>query len=258
MDASRPITPTIDIFRAASVNVVMGTAVFTGLGGLAGSSIGVLKSQPAIPLAFATSLNTGIFSFSFFSCREYLIHPLFNYLQFYPLESSPHTRNIVSTSIAGLTTGTVVSYFARGSRNALRSGLTLGLGCVVIQSMFNEAQLVRIKTLAWSEERRAILEEMDSAQVAEQVPSEPIPTFTRHISSPVPSVPSRETFSERSDRLIGSGIAWLRDSLARVSPVKKMDDATYQEKLAQRLHAIEKERRDVSVELEKLESLREK
>lgn len=32
-----------------------------------GSSLGVVRNVPAIPLAFATTLNTGVFSFTFFS-----------------------------------------------------------------------------------------------------------------------------------------------------------------------------------------------
>ncbi|KAL8293729.1 hypothetical protein RQP46_000430 [Phenoliferia psychrophenolica] len=254
MASTRLEPPTLETLRAASVQVVVGSVAFAGLGGLAGSTIGVVRNVPAIPLAFATSLNTGVFAFTFFSFREYLVHPLFTSLHFHPLDESPHTRNLVSTSLAGLSAGTLVSYFARGSRGAGRSGATLALGCTVVQSIVNEADLLRIKTLAWSEERQRILADIDAGIATESV--ETPPSYTRSISSPVPSVPSRETFSERSDRLIGGGVGWFKDALARVSPVKKMDDAEYKEKLSQRLEVIEREKAELAMELEKLEVMR--
>lgn len=72
----------------------------------------------------------------------------------------------------------------------------------------------------------------------------------------MPSVPSRETFSERSDRLIGGAVEWMKESLARVSPLKKMDDGDYKEKLAQRLEVLDREKSELAQELEKLEALR--
>lgn len=173
-----------------------------------------------------------------------------------PLDQSPHTQNLVSTSLAGLSAGTVVSYFARGSRGAGRSGATLALGCTVVQSIVNEADLLRIKSLAWSEERQRILADLDAGTAVELPSAESPPSYTRSISSPVPSVPSRETFSERSDRLIGGGVEWFKGALARVNPLKKMDDGEYREKLGQRLEVIEREKSELARELDKLEALR--
>ena len=45
-------------------------------------------------------------------------------------------------------------------------------------------------------------------------------------------------------------------ALARVNPLKKMDDGEYREKLGQRLEVIEREKSELARELDKLEALR--
>ncbi|KAK4699298.1 hypothetical protein P7C70_g6965, partial [Phenoliferia sp. Uapishka_3] len=225
-------SPTVAMLQAASIKVVGGSVVFGNW----------------------TWWTRRIHNWS--CIREYLIHPLFASFHLSPLNSSPHTHNLVSTSLAGLSAGTLVSYFARGPKGAGRSGATLALGCTVVQSIVNEADLMRIKTLAWSEERQRILADLDAANGRAEEQGEVPPTYTREISSPVPSVPSRETFSERSDRLIGGGVGWFKDFLGRVSPVKKMDDADYKEKLGERLEVIKKEKAELARELSELEAMR--
>lgn len=145
---------------------------------------------------------------------------------------------------------------------SLRAGVTLGLGCTCAQSVANELGIVRIKLLAWGEEREARLAAMDEidAQVAGQDPlaetKEAPPTYTRPISSPRPSVPSRETFSERSDRLISTAWSGMWEKLGRLAPLKKMDEGEYVERLEKRLAEIEEERRLVAEERKELETRR--
>lgn len=79
------------------------------------------------------------------------------------------------------------------------------------------------------------------------------PTYTRSISSPTPSVPSRETFSERSDRLFGSAFVGLTDFLARISPVKKMDDEEYEKALRSRLSEIDLHKQRLEDEMNELD-----
>jgi hypothetical protein len=43
-----------------------------GLGGIVGAATGVARGIEAIPASFKTSLNTGIFSFTFFSKSSFL------------------------------------------------------------------------------------------------------------------------------------------------------------------------------------------
>ena len=145
---------------------------------------------------------------------------------------------------------------------SLRAGVTLGLGCTLAQSVMNELGVVRIKLLAWGEEREARLAAMDEidAQVAGQGPlaetKEAPPTYTRPISSPRPSVPSRKTFSERSDRLISTAWSSIWEKLGRLAPLKKMDEGEYVERLEKRLAEIEEERRLVAEERKELETRR--
>lgn len=191
--------------------------------------------------------------------REYAINPLLTtmYLQFPALDSlpsSPRTNNILSTSIAGLGAGTAFSIATKGTFvGAGRAGLTLSLGCTLLQGIVNEASLFRITALTWSEERTRALAALDASSSPSPPTSQtPPPTYTRDISDPKPSVPSRETFSERSDRLIGGSFVWLTDSLARISPVTKMEEGDYVEKLEGRLREVKAEQELVTKELEEL------
>lgn len=155
-------------------------------------------------------------------------------------------------------------------KGSFKAGLTLGLGCTVLQGVVNEFSLLRIRTLVWSEERKELLRELDAKEVlalsnqsnsknedgtSNSNSSEPIPTYTRDINNPTPNVPSRETFSERSDRLIGGSFNSFKRGLERISPVRKMEDEDYEKALDSRLSGIEKEREEIRIELEELRKL---
>lgn len=116
--------------------------------------------------------------------------------------------------------------------------------------------MMRIKAIAWGEERDKILagNEASSAGEGEGEEKEAPPSYTRSISSPKPSVPSRETFSERSDRLIGSAFDSFKTGLGRLSPVKKMEEGDYERLLREKLAAVESEREQVRREREELEA----
>lgn len=134
-----------------------------------------------------------------------------------------------------------------------RAGLTLGIGCTVLQSIVNEGGLLRIRTIHWAEERDRVLAELDAGKKG--VKGETPPTYTRDIADPRPNVPSRETFSERSDRLIGGGVGWLRDGLARISPVSKMEEGDYERTLGEKEARIGREREEIGREMRELEEL---
>lgn len=183
------------------------------------------------------------------------------------IEIPTRTNNILSTSIAGTITGTLFSYFSKGgiAKGSFKAGLTLGLGCTVVQGIVNEFSLLRIRTLVWSEERKELLKELDAREAlalsnqnedgTSSNSNEPIPTYTRDINNPIPNVPSRETFSERSDRLIGGSFNSFKRGLERISPVRKMEDEDYEKALDDRLSGIEKEREEVRNELAELRKL---
>lgn len=83
-------------------------------------------------------------------------------------------------------------------------------------------------------------------------------TTAPHPSSPDFSDPGRETFSERSDRLIASGWGWTKRQVAKVTPLKRLEDGEYERKLKGVLEGIEEEKKRVRkerIELEGLEAM---
>lgn len=146
----------------------------------------------------------------------------------------------------------------------MRAATTLALGCTVVQGIVNESDGIRIRLLLWGEERQRILQELDAAKVSSATGGRtgedsmakeiilPPPTYSRSIDSPTPSVPSRETFSERSDRLLSTAFVSLTDSLARISPVRKMDDEDYELALIKRLKSVDEHRSKLEAEMVEL------
>ncbi|GAA5931356.1 hypothetical protein JCM3775_005003 [Rhodotorula graminis] len=296
----RPPTSLLDYtLRTAPLNIVYGTAASTTLGAAAGAATGVVRDQPAIPAAFRTAIRTGVFSFSFFSIREYALIPLLTHLSLHPSPlppspssspapppPNPHTANLVPTTLSALIAGTAFSAYQRPAPPLLhaRAGLTLALGCAALQCVVNEADLLRIKMLLRGEERarvRRFEEEVageGAATISGAGPSSlppppgaspaPAPTPappsspTHPIASPpshhIASDPGRETFSERSDRLISSAWAWARLQASRLSPVTQLDEDEYARRLRERLERVKRERERVREEREELERVGER
>lgn len=199
--------------------------------------------------------------------REYLINPALTQLALRPspfanpltdTPPSPHTANLLPTAISGLLSGTAFSAFQRSTIvGAPRAGVTLSLLCTSLQLVINELDVARIHLLAWGEARRErdLLSPPPSLSGVE--PGQPTPpTYTRDISQKVPNVPSRETFSERSDRLIGSAWGWTWDRLASLSPVRKIETSEYVHKLEGRRSEVAQERESIKREMEELERAR--
>lgn len=170
--------------------------------------------------------------------------------------------NLHQTFLAGTLAGTSFAYFARGQfKGAPRAGFTLGLACTAVQMITNELEITRVKMLGWAEERREILESNERYDASlllsnPLVETKPIPTYTRSIDSPLPTTPGRETFSERSDRLVSGSFRSLTDKLASLSPLKKMGDGDYTIALEKRLGEVENERAKLQEEVEALQQSR--
>ena len=198
--------------------------------------------------------------------------------------------------MSGLIAGSSFSYFQRPPATPLathaRAGLTLALGCTVLQGIVNELDVVRIRLLMWGEERRRIKrleagmtlpggEEPHSASAsAERRVSEPTPssattttttTTTEINASPLsdltdvnprdPSTfsdPGRETFSERSDRLVSSGWGWFTDKLSVLAPLKRIDQGEYERRLDELLRLRMDERDKVRSEIAELEVVKKR
>ena len=233
--------------------------------------------------------------------REYALIPLLTHLALHPsplpppagtaapapAPPNPHTANLVPTTLAALIAGTAFSSYQRPApAPALlhaRAGLTLALGCAVLQGIVNEADLLRITMLLRGEERarvRAFEREVAGAGAAAAAaagagpggapsssPGAPTstPSVTTDLTHQVattpslsPSDPGRETFSERSDRLISSAWAWTRAKASSLSPVTKLDEDEYARRLRDRLEGVERERERVRGEREELERVGER
>ncbi|SGY13688.1 BQ5605_C010g05944 [Microbotryum silenes-dioicae] len=259
-------------------NVIKGTTTFALLGGVTGSTIGVVRNLPALPAAFTTAINTGMFSFSFFTLREYAIIPILtvNHLHPDPLDPdalaswNPHFYNLLPTSLAGFTAGSFFSYVMRAtSRASVRAGVTLSLGCATLQSVFNEVELLRIRAVLRSElrERARLVDEEMASVLSEQrstpasttspavpaTPATPLSTTSASIPQTSPDKndyyeqypnsstardPKTETFAARSDRLFSSAWTSFQTTLARWSPVKKLDQEEYERLLMVKLQQL--------------------
>lgn len=73
-----------------------------------------------------------------------------------------------------------------------------------------------------------------------------------------PSDPGRETFSERSDRLLSSAWQWTKARASALSPLTKLDEDEYVRRLEERLRRVEEQRERTRVEREELEKVAER
>ncbi|GAA5953025.1 hypothetical protein JCM3765_003036 [Sporobolomyces pararoseus] len=267
--------------RTAPLKVVYSTLTFTALGGVVGAATGVARGIEAIPASFKTSLNTGIFSFTFFSIREYGLIPLFTHFQLLPsplspppFSPNPHTYNFLPTITSGVLTGTLFSYFQRPTPTVqivkhLKGGFTLGLGTLLVQSLVNELDLLRIKLLSRSEEKRRLQplvseEEKRFLPTALQSDSPPLPQNRPSILSPLPPVapsnskhfsdPTSLTFSERSDLLFKNFWEKSKQTLKDLAPLKKIERGEFEERVEREIQGKKKELEGVRKELNELEN----
>ncbi|GAA5987931.1 hypothetical protein JCM10908_007275 [Rhodotorula pacifica] len=297
--------------RTAPLRVVYFSIAATGLGAAAGAASGVARNQPAIPTAFQASIKTGIFAFTFFSIREYGAIPLLTHFHLNPSPlpppagtpapspPSPHLHNLFPTAVAGLIAGSNFSYFQRPPATPFathaRAGVTLALGCTVLQGIVNELDVVRIRLLMWGEERRRIkrLEAgmtLPGGEEPQAAPAASTPTTVSASHSAISSTtatsayspaastssplsdltdinprhpstfsdPGRETFSERSDRLVSSGWHWFTNKLSVLAPLKRIDEAEYERRLDELLKARTDEREKVRSEIVQLEVVKKR
>lgn len=187
--------------------------------------------------------------------------------------ASPHTHNFGPTLAAGFISGSLFSYFQRPTPRSiarhLKGGLTLGLGCVLVQSLVNEGDLVRIKLLQRSEEKRRRRSEDDDDSstrsvlpTAIQSDSPPLPSNRPSILSPLPasapsnaqhfSDPTSLTFSERSDLLIANAWRKTRETVRDWAPLKKIDEREFADKVERERDAKRQELEQVRTELAQL------
>jgi len=221
----------------------------------------------------------------FTGIREYGLIPLFTHLQILPSPLnddsqttsspvSPHTHNFVPTLTSGIISGTLFSYFQRPNPPSisrhLKGGFTLGLGCLLVQSLVNEGDLLRIKLLQRSEERR---KQQDNREASDSTPllptalqsdSPPLPSNRPSILSPLPnsapsnsqhfSDPTSLTFSERSDLLFKNLWIKTKETLKSFAPLKRIEEGKFEELVQREQELKKRELEKVRQELKQLEN----
>ncbi|KAK4051383.1 hypothetical protein OIV83_002867 [Microbotryomycetes sp. JL201] len=263
-DSSRTLVD--HTLRTAPLTVIKDTAAFTAVGAVAGSATGIIRNIPAMPAAFSTAVNVGMFSFTFFSLREYLIRPTMVAFDLHksPLDHSPpttlqlHTHNLAPSFVAGLSGGTVFHSFVRGTRGSIKAGFTLGLGCLVFQGIVNEASLLRIKVLANVEQQQNKQQQRLDPSTTVTPPTLTNDPIRQSLSEKVQATHEfdnkpRPTFSEQSDRLFASASNWVKRKVHQISPVTTLSQQEYIEKLEKQLDIVERQKQKVQQELDALE-----
>ncbi|KAM0789242.1 hypothetical protein ACM66B_000085 [Microbotryomycetes sp. NB124-2] len=253
--------------RTAPLTVIKDTVAFTAVGAVAGSATGIMRNMPAMPAAFSTAVNVGVFSFTFFSLREYLVRPTMIHLNLHqsPLDQTPpttvqlHVHNLAPSFVAGVASGTAFHSFVRGTKGGVRAGFTLGLGCTVVQAIVNEASLLRIKMLANVEQQQQQIKRARQPDTSSQdLPSPSLPSPPPSLSEQVQATHEfdnkpRPTFSEQSDKLFASASNWIKSKVYKISPVTTLSHEEYVDKLEKQLEVVETRKRKVQQELDDLE-----
>ncbi|BGP25345.1 voltage gated chloride channel domain-containing protein [Rhodotorula toruloides] len=253
------------------------------LGATGGATVAVMRNIPAIPVAVSAGTRTGVFGFTFFSVREYAVTPILTHFSLHPSPlppkhddppapfQSPHTANLLDTSLSGLLAGTAFSGILRQTSPTLlhlRAGATLALASTMLQGFVNEVDVGRIKLIAWSEQRHRMrrLEagfDPDEPPVepatrpppsspAARPPLQPSSLLTTPASTSKINEPSYETFADRSDRVLGEGWRWFKGKLSVLAPVKRIEEGEYEKRLVEMIRHLEEERGEVRREIGEL------
>ncbi|BGP08835.1 hypothetical protein JCM10049v2_004686 [Rhodotorula toruloides] len=259
------------------------------MGGTGGATIAVMRNILATPAAVSAGARTGVFGFTFFSVREYAVTPLLTHFSLHPSPlppkpddppvpfQSPHTANLLDTSLSGLLAGTAFSGVLRQASPPLlhlRAGVTLALASTMLQGFVNELDVGRIKFIAWSEQRRRMrlleqgldpdepvaqpsLRAPPSSPTATTPSTQPTSLLTTPASTTKINEPSFETFADRSDRVFGEGWRWFKSKLSVLAPVKRIEEGEYEKRLVEMMRQLEEERREVRREIGELRERRD-
>ncbi|KIJ41265.1 hypothetical protein M422DRAFT_780409 [Sphaerobolus stellatus SS14] len=214
---------------------------FTSLTGAAlGASYGKFRRQKPLALAGMSAVNSGLVALVFFATREYVVAPLLVKLlpfpiyerrrewanargekpdSVYPVPVSFHElryHKIPDTALAGGMTGALLNVMRRGPAGIIPGVITAGLFSSVIQFIWNEANVIRIKYVS---EHKGIQHPFGN------------------------DVPER-TFSEN-----------ILDGIGKVFPLKRITDEQYLARLVKEREEVLRRMEEVERELEELENL---
>ncbi|ORZ23201.1 hypothetical protein BCR42DRAFT_404232 [Absidia repens] len=130
-------------------HVFLGTGVSVLAGATTGATLAVLKNKSVKAYAASTGINCGVFGATFFIIRESFLSYQRKQNPSYGLKDS-ETRDIddlVSSAMAGVTTGGLLSATFRGSRGVLPGCLLFGTICTGGQLLYSAANRWRQDTI---------------------------------------------------------------------------------------------------------------
>ncbi|KAL0079895.1 hypothetical protein J3Q64DRAFT_1751672 [Phycomyces blakesleeanus] len=121
--------------------VATGAGISAVTGATVGATVAVLTNSPVRTFAISTGLNCGVFGATFFAVRESFLTYQRSKNPLYGLKDS-QTRDVddlVSSTMAGVTTGGLLSAAYRGSRGVIPGSIMFGTFCAGTQLLYSAA-----------------------------------------------------------------------------------------------------------------------
>ncbi|KAI8880976.1 hypothetical protein K501DRAFT_254110 [Backusella circina FSU 941] len=195
--------------KEAVESVILGTGLSALAGATTGATVAVLKNAPVKQFATATGLNCGVFGATFFLVREtFLTYQQSKNPQFGLKDSQ--TRDIdelISSAMAGATTGGLLSAAYRGPKGAAPGAVMFGLICTGLQVAYTGAN-------KWRQNR--ILESGDGKPVTRE-------SILRHIHMPT-WFPIHQISEEEYNDLLDTKLQTLEAEVAALEKqLKEME-----------------------------------
>ncbi|CAO1630464.1 unnamed protein product [Parajaminaea phylloscopi] len=236
----------------SALTVTGGTVGVGFLAGLLGSTVGVLRQErgrPPLLLATKGAYNAVLVAFPFFATREYILNPLLNpHLR--PLHSSapsnPHTDNLVTSTLAGFTTGIGSGMFLGVPPPAAgRLGVVLAALAGAGQFLTNEADLWR-KSYVEKQQQKAAGDEWNTPAAKRAIrESQAAGASDRAAMAAQTATPAQSRQQEAQQNHPSENKAITPPWYDKWIPLKKLTDEQY-------IRRLESQRRDMTEELQQV------
>ncbi|CAO3688547.1 unnamed protein product [Rhizopus microsporus] len=197
--------------KEALENVLWGSGISGAMGATSGATIAVLKNAPVKQYAISTGMSCGVFATTFFLVRETFITYQRQKNSQFGLKNS-QTKDVdalISSTMAGATTGGLLSAVFRGPKTAPSGAIMFGAICSGLQMIYTAGN-------NWRQEM--IIKQQNSPEETQ------ISTFFRqfHLPSwfPIHQI-SEQEYNELLDTKLHTLEAELADLEKKLSNTKK-------------------------------------
>ncbi|KAG2221254.1 hypothetical protein INT45_012375 [Circinella minor] len=139
----------IDRVKQTSHNVLTGTSLAVLGGATTGATVAILKNAPIKQYTITTALNCGVFGATFFIVRETFANHQRSKNPRFGLKDS-QTRDfddLMSSTLAGATTGGLLSAVYRGPKGVLSGAIMFGTICAAMQAVYTTGNRWRQETI---------------------------------------------------------------------------------------------------------------